>query len=32
MSEIDRSIIELDRSDDAAPLKVTMLPSGARIG
>lgn len=29
ISEIDRSIIELDRSDDAAPLKVTMLPSVA---
>jgi DNA-binding transcriptional LysR family regulator len=29
ISEIDRSIMELDRSDDAAPLKVTMLPSVA---
>ena len=29
ISEIDRSIIELDRSDHAAPLKVTMLPSVA---
>ncbi len=29
IGEIDRSIVELDRSDDVGPLKVTMLPSVA---
>ncbi len=31
ISEIDRSIVDLERSDDAAPLKVTMLPSVASL-